>query len=190
MAHEIAQHDAVVAVFTHHPDAEAAVRKLAGSSFDMAHFSIVGKGYHTEEKVIGFYNVGDRMKFWGKNGAFWGGIWSLFFGGVFLTIPVIGHVMVLGHLAAMVVAAIEGAILVGGLSALGAALYSIGIPKDSVIQYEEAVKADGFLVVAHGSADEMARAKAILETANPARLDMHKGVKSPAPTDHSAHATT
>ena len=185
MAHDVAQHDAVVAVFIHHPDAEAAVRKLAGSGFDMTHFSIVGKGYHTEEKVVGFYNVGDRMKFWGKNGAFWGGIWSLFFGGVFLTIPVIGHVMVLGHLAAMVVAAIEGAILLGGLSALGAALFSIGIPKDSVIQYEEAVKADGFLVVAHGSSDEMARAKAILETANPSRIDMHEGVKTPAPTDHS-----
>ena len=190
MAHEIGHHDAVVAVFSQHTDADAAVRKLAGSGFDMTHFSIVGKGYHTEEKVVGFYNMGDRMKFWGKNGAFWGGLWSLFFGGVFLTIPVIGHVMVLGHLAAMVVAAIEGAILIGGLSALGAALYSIGIPKDSVIQYEEAVKANGFLVVAHGSTVDMTKAKAILETANPTRLDMHEGVKSPASTEHAAHATT
>jgi hypothetical protein len=142
--------DAVVAVFPHHQDAEVAVRKLAGDGFDMTHFSIVGKGYHTEEKVVGFYNAGDRIKLWGKNGAFWGGLWSLFFGGVFLTIPVIGHIMVLGHLAAMVIAAIEGAVLVGGLSAIGAALYGIGIPKDSVIRYEEAIKADGFLVVAHG----------------------------------------
>jgi hypothetical protein len=49
--------------------------------------------------IIGFYNLGDRVKFWGKNGAFWGGIWSLFFGGVFLTIPVLGSVMVLGQMA-------------------------------------------------------------------------------------------
>ena len=85
--------------------------------------------------------------------------------------------MVLGHLATMVVAAVEGAILVGGLSALGAALFSIGIPKDSVIQYEEAVKADGFLVVAHGSTEEMARSKAILESSNPTRIDLHENVK-------------
>ena len=177
MGNQPEQNDAVVAEFAHHRDAEDAVRKLASGGFDMTHFSIVGHGFHSEEKVVGFYNMGDRIKFWGKNGAFWGGVWSLFFGGIFLTIPVIGPVMVLGHLATMVVAAVEGAILVGGLSALGAALFSIGIPKDSVIQYEEAVKTDGFLVVAHGSTDEMARSKAILESSNPTRIDLHENVK-------------
>ena len=177
MKNQLEQQDAVVAVFAHHRDAEDAIRKLAGDGYDMTHFSIVGQGFHTEETVVGFYNIGDRIKFWGKNGAFWGGIWSLFVGGIFLTIPVIGPVMVLGHLAAMVVAAVEGAILVGGLSALGAALFSIGIPKDSVIQYEETVKTDGFLVVAHGSADEMARSKAIIESSNPTRVDLHENVK-------------
>ena len=187
MTHESTQHDAVVAVFTLHTDAEAAVRKLAGDGFDMTHFSIVGKGYHSEEKVIGFYNTGDRMKFWGKNGAIWGGIWSLFFGGAMLTVPVIGQVMVLGHLAAMVVAAVEGAILVGGVSALGAALFSIGIPKDSVLQYEQAVKTDGFLVVGHGAVDEMTRAKVVLDASNPKRLDVHEGMKTPVPVEPSAN---
>jgi hypothetical protein len=176
MKSQTEQQDAVVAVFAHHRDAEDAVRKLASGGFDMTHFSIVGQGFHSDEKVVGFYTTGDRIKFWGKNGAFWGGIWSLFFGGIFLTIPVIGPVMVLGHLAAMVVAAVEGAILVGGLSALGAALFSIGIPKDSVIEYEETVKTDRYLVVAHGSADEMARAKAVLESSNPTRIDLHENV--------------
>jgi hypothetical protein len=54
----------------------------------------------------------------------------------------------------MAISAVETAIMVGGLSALGAALYSIGIPKDSVIQYEAAVKADSFLVMAHGTPAE------------------------------------
>ena len=131
--------NAIVAVFTHHSDAETAVRKLAHDGFDMKHFSIVGKGYHSEEKVIGFYNADDRIKFWGKNGAIWGGLWSLFFGGLMVTMPVVGPVMVLGHLASMVFAGIEGAVVIGGLSALGAALVSIGFPKDSVVQYEEAL---------------------------------------------------
>jgi hypothetical protein len=189
MEHNTAQQNAVVAVFKRHEDAEDAVRKLASGGFDMTHFSIVGQGYHSEEKVVGFYNIGDRIKFWGKNGAFWGGIWSLFFGGIFLTIPMVGPVMVLGHLAGMVVAAVEGAVLVGGLSALGAALFSIGIPKDSVIQYEQAVKTDGYLVVAHGSADEMAKSKAILESSNPTRIDLHENVRAQAPAHvHAAAA--
>jgi hypothetical protein len=180
MTQQTTSDEAVVAVFLRHQDAESAVRKLASDGLDMTHFSIVGKGYHTEEKVVGFYNAGDRIKLWGQKGAFWGGIWSLFFGGVFLTIPVIGHIMILGHLAAMVIAAIEGAVLVGGLSAIGAALYGIGIPKDSVMRYEEAIKADGFLVVAHGPATEMARAKTIFEANNPTSVDVHAGLTASA----------
>ncbi len=57
-------------------------------------------------------------------------------------------------------------------------LASIGIPKDSVIEYEQAVKTDGFRVVAHGSADEMARSKAILEASNPTRIDLRENVKA------------
>ena len=89
--------DTVIAVFADHPAAETAVKKLTADGFEMKNFSVVGKGYHTEEKVVGFYNVGDRIKFWGTRGAFWGGLWGLFFGGLFMTIPVVGHVIVLGY---------------------------------------------------------------------------------------------
>jgi hypothetical protein len=167
-----------------HSAADSAVKKLTAAGFEMKNLSVVGKGYHSDEKVIGFYNAGDRVKFWGARGAFWGGLWGLFFGGLFMTIPIVGHVVVLGYLVAMAVSAIESAVVVGGLSALGAALFSIGVPKDSVIQYETAVKADGFLVMAHGSAEEMARAKSILATANPSRLDMHLGADVAVSSDH------
>ena len=173
--------DSVIAVFADHPAAETAVKKLIAAGFEMKNLSVVGKGYHTDEKVVGFYNIGDRVKFWGTRGAFWGGFWGLFFGGLFMAIPFVGHVVVLGYLATIVIAGIENAVLVGGLSALGAALYSIGVPKDSVIQYETALKTDSFLVMAHGSPEEMARAKTILGAVNPSRLDVHAGVKMPEP---------
>ena len=153
----------------------------------MKNLSVVGKGYHSEEKVVGFYNAGDRVKFWGTRGAFWGGLWGWFLGGLFMTTPV-GHVVVLGYLAAAAISAVETAVMVGGMSAFGAALFSIGIPKNSVIDYEAAVKADGFLVMARGAAEEVARAKAILGTANPSRLDVHAGVKGTEPLEHPVHA--
>jgi hypothetical protein len=98
----------------------------------------------------------------------------MFFGGLFLTVPILGHVVVLGYLAAIVVSAVESAVLVGGLSALGAALYSIGIPKDSVLDYETAVSADGYLVLARGTAEEVERAKTILQNVEPSRIDIHE----------------
>jgi heat induced stress protein YflT len=165
--------NSVIAVFADHPAAETAVRKLADAGIDIKHLSIVGKGYHSDEKITGFYNTGDRIKFWGTRGAFWGGLWGWFLGAVFLTIPVIGHVVILGYLAAAAISAAEGAIVVGGLSALSAALYSTGIPKDSVLNYETAVQADKFLVLARGSTEEMTRAKGILATFSPESVDLH-----------------
>lgn len=173
--------DSVIAVFGDHPAAEAAVKKLNAAGFEMKNISIVGKGYHTDEKVVGFYNTGDRVKFWGTRGAFWGGFWGLFLGGMFMAIPVIGHVVVLGYLAAIVASGIENAVMVGGLSALGAALYSIGVPKDSVLQYETTLKTDRFLVMAHGPEAEIARAKTILGTVNPSSIEVYKGVKTATP---------
>ncbi len=167
------QDDAVVAVFADHAEADAAVKKLATDGFAMKHLSLIGKGYHTEETVAGFYNVGDRVKFWGSRGAFWGGMWGLFFGGLFLTVPIVGHVIVLGYLAVTAISALESAVVVGGLSAIGAAIASIGIPKDSVMQYETAIKADDFLVMAHGSQNEVERARGILATTHPKQLEMH-----------------
>ncbi len=175
--------DTTIAVFKDHQSAEAAVKELASSGFEMKNLSVVGKGYHTEEKVIGFYNVGDRIKFWGSRGAYWGGLWGLFFSGLFMTIPIVGHVVVLGYLAAAAVSAVEGAVVTGGLSALGAALYSAGIPKNSVLQYEAEVKADGFLVMAHGSAEEMARAKKILSSSDASHIEVHNSLQ----TDEPAH---
>jgi len=164
--------ESIVAIFNDHQSAEAAVKKLADARFDIKSLSVVGKGFHTEEKVTGFYSTGDRVRFWGTRGAFWGGLWSLFLGGLFVTIPVVGQVVVLGSLAAVALATLESAVIVGGVSALGAALYSIGIPKDSVIAYEAALKADSFMVVAQGTAAEIARAKDILASGNPVRLDV------------------
>ena len=180
--------DTVIAVFADHPAAEAAVKKLAASGFEMKDLSLVGKGYHSEEKVVGFYSAGDRIKFWGTRGAFWGGFWGFFLGGLFMTVPVVGHIVVLGYLASVVISGIETAVMVGGLSALGAALYSIGVPKNSVIDYEFALKANSFLVMAHGPAAEMARARTILGTTNPSRLDIHTSTNAAEQQRELAHA--
>jgi len=72
--------NSVVAIYHTHTDADRAVKELQRGGVDMHKLSIVGKGYHTDEQVVGYYNTGDRMKYWGKVGAFWGGFWALLFG--------------------------------------------------------------------------------------------------------------
>src|SRR5271168_856019 len=144
--------DIVVATYNTHTDAEQSVKELQKAGFDMKKLSIVARNPHAEEHVVGFYNAGDRIKHWGKRGAFWGSIWGMLFGAAFFAIPGLGPVLVAGPLVAWIVAALEGAAVVGGVSAVGAGLIGIGIPKDSVVQYELALKTDKFLLMVHGTA--------------------------------------
>ncbi len=167
--------NAAVAVYNVHTEAENAIKELQKAGIDMKKLSIIGRDYHAEENVVGYYNAGDRMKFWGKLGAFWGGLWGLLFGSALFFIPGVGHVVALGPVGGMIVGALENAIIVGGLSALGAGLYSIGIPKDSVIKYETAVKADKFLVLVHGTEEDARKAKEILDTTNAQEVSVHQG---------------
>jgi len=114
-----------VAVFKSHLEAESAINELQKSGFDMNKLSIIGRDYHTDEHVVGYYNAGDRVKYSGKLGALWGGFWGLLFGSAFFVIPGIGPLLFAGPIVSYVVSAMEGAVVVGGLGALAAGLYSM-----------------------------------------------------------------
>jgi hypothetical protein len=164
--------DAVIAVYPDNAALEEAVKELRRSGIDLKKLSIAGKDFYSDQQVVGYYTAGDRMKYWGKMGAFWGGLWGLF-GAAFLWVPGVGPLLAAGPLAAWIVDALEGAVVVGGLSALGAGLYSIGIPKDSSVKYETAIKAGRYLLLWHGAAAESTRAREILSTTKQVELSGH-----------------
>jgi uncharacterized membrane protein len=168
------KNNSIVAIYKSHTAAEAAIKELQQSGFDMKKLSVVGRDEHTDEHVVGYYNTGDRMKHWGKLGAFWGGIWGMLFGSAFFLIPGVGPLLVAGPLVSWIVGALEGAIVVGGLSAIGAGLYSLGIPKDSILRYETALKTGKFVLIAHGSMDDITHAKEILNRTKPETLEHHQ----------------
>ena len=169
----MSEKNSVVAIFESHNQAEDAVRELQKSGFDMKKLSIVGKDYHTDEHVVGYYNTGDRMMYWGKMGAFWGGLWGMLFGSAFFIVPGVGPLLVAGPLVAWIVGALEGAVVTGGITALGAALVSIGVPENSVLQYEANVKAGKFLLILHGTPEEVERAKERLDNTQATEATVH-----------------
>lgn len=169
----MSEKNSIVAIFESHYQAEDAVRELQKSGVDMTKLSIVGRDYHSDEHVVGYYNAGDRMMYWGKLGAFWGGLWTMLFGSAFFLVPGVGPLLVAGPLVAWIVGVLEGAAVVGGLSALGAALASIGIPKDSILQYEASLKAGKFLLILHATTEEVERAKDRLDDTQAAETAIH-----------------
>ncbi len=161
-------HPVMAALYDTHEQAEHAVKKLQHQGYDMQQLSIVGRDYHSEENVVGYYNMGDRMLKWGGNGAFWGSIWGMLFGSAFILIPGVGPLLLAGPLVGMLVGALEGAVVVGGVSALGAALASLGIPDDTIVEYETEIKVGKYMLLAHGTPAEVERAREILGVASTA----------------------
>jgi uncharacterized membrane protein len=164
-----------VAIYQNHHDAEQAIQELQKSGFDMKKLSVIGKDYQTEENVIGFYNIGDRMAIWGKLGLFWGAVWGLLFGSAFLIIPNIGPVVIAGPLVARIIGALETALITGGISALVGGLTSIGIPENSALRYEVALKSNKFLLIVHGTEDEASYARSLLAKNKAEETAVHLG---------------
>ncbi len=173
------QDHSTVAIYPSHLQAESAIKALQATGFDMRKLSIVGTHFQTQEHAIGFYNTGDRMQFWGANGAFWGGLWGSLFGSALFFIPIVGPLFVLGPLVGWIAGALEGAAIGGSVGILGAALVGAGVPENSVVSYETEVKAGSFLVLAHGTADEIERARSILRN-GASRVDAHPPAARPS----------
>jgi hypothetical protein len=166
-----------VAVFDRYQDAETAIRELQRGGFDMKKLSIVGRDYHTEEHAVGFYNAGDRVRYWGKHGAFWGFVFGILFAPAFFFIPGVGPILTGGIIGSLLMGTLEGAAvgaaLGGGATALAAALTNLGAPKDSVIRYEADLKANKLLLVASGTTAEVERARTILVGTKMGQVQVH-----------------
>ena len=152
----------IVHVSSTHVEAAEAIRLLSRSGLDVKNLSLIGKGYHSEEHPVGFYAAGDRIKSWGGVGAFWGGVWGFLLAPAVFLLPGLGLIAMAGPVVSALGGALEGAVVVGGLSAVGGALTQIGIPKDQMIKYETALKADKYVLMVHGSTEELERARSVL----------------------------
>ena len=147
---------AVVAVCNTHTEVEAAINALKQAAFNVKKLSIVGKDYHTDKHVVGYYNTGDdHMKYWGT------------------AVRGIGPVLIAGPLLGWVIGALEETVVAGGLTAIGAALNNLGIPKDRVLNYETALRSSKFILMAHGTAEEVAHAQRIIQTKRARSIDTH-----------------
>ncbi len=181
--------DSLLCVSRTHADAEKAIRCLSTSGIDMTRLSLIGRGYHSEEHPLGFYTAKEKVRAWGGVGAFWGGLWGLLLAPAVFMLPGFGLVAMGGPVVAALFAALEGAVLVGGASAIGAALTMIGVPKELVIKYETALKAEKYVLVMHGVSADIVRAREILRdcgaSSDSLRVpDLHRAprhIAAPAP---------
>src|SRR5262245_22738599 len=169
----MAQDSSVVGTYAHIDQAEEAVQKLGQGGFPIQHVSIIAKDLGTEKKIHGFVTPCDVAKSSAKTGAWLGGIFGLLVGAAFLWVPGVGPMVVAGSLSAALMGGVEGALAGAALGGILSGLAAWGISKQHILKYEEVVKAGKFLVVAHGTADEVKKAQGILSGTGAAELTAH-----------------
>ncbi|MBZ5582343.1 MAG: permease [Acidobacteriia bacterium] len=148
--------NAAVAICDSHVEAQEAIERLCQAGFDAAKMSVAGGEEHSPGRLFGCYGEQGRVAHRGSSGAFWTGLWERLSGWALFAGSESGPILIAGPLAGWVAAALDNEPIFGGLSAFAAGLYSLGIPRDAVRTYEEAVRAGKFLVMFHGTASELA----------------------------------
>jgi len=152
-----------VQVYSHLDEAEAAVKKLGEGGFPIQHVSIIAKDLGTEKKVHGFVTSCDVAKSTARTGAWVGGIFGLLVGAAFIWVPGVGPLVVAGSLASALLGSLEGAVSGATITGLLGWLTTLGISKEHILKYEESVRAGKYLVIAHGTPDDIAKAERILK---------------------------
>lgn len=151
-----------IAVIDDHQQVKSVLDGLLDSGFNAAQISVVGKDHPDDKHIHGYVTTGEKMKFWGGQGAFWGGIIGMLAGAGFMFVPGIGPLIVAGPLVSIIAGGVEGAVGLAGIEALFAGLLHLGFSKDGLAEFEKELKAGKSLVIVHGDADEVSRAKEVL----------------------------
>ncbi|MGB9680116.1 MAG: general stress protein [Minisyncoccia bacterium] len=165
----------VVAIYGTMEAAEGAVKDLIEKGYPANQLSIVAQDLTSEEKVHGFITTGDVAKTGAGTGAWVGGIFGLLVGAGFFWVPAVGPILVVGSLASVLLGGIEGAVAGGAGGGLLGALVGWGVSRKHILKYEEKLKGGKYLVIAHGSDDDVAKAKGMLQETKPEELEEHKG---------------
>jgi len=160
----MASENVTVAIYETPGEAAWALQELREAGFDVRNLSVAGKDSGAGQSAVCYYRTGGEVRYLGELGSFWNCLWEQLPGCAMLTVPGLGPVLVAGPLADWIVVALENASIFSGLTGIGAGLYSIGIPKEAVAEYEAALANNKYLLIAHGRAGEVADAKRVLRS--------------------------
>ena len=138
--------------------AEQGIEKLQIQAFNMKTVSILSKGFQNEAHPLGLYISGEQLHFMGIQATFWESLWSRLNGASFFWLPDFGPIAAAGPIVSLLVQVQESIEVGGGFNVLVEALFNMGIPRDSIIDYEKAVKAGKIMFIVHGMRTDAERA--------------------------------
>jgi hypothetical protein len=136
----------------HH--AEDAIKTLKKNGYDITKLSIIGMDCYTEQNVLGYHNIYDRMEKWSVTGLFAICLSGLIFG----TLLFFNLIVRLPYLRIPIIAA---CVIILILSIIP--LMTLAISKNTSIKYHTQIKARKFMLCANETAAEIDKMRVLLQ---------------------------
>lgn len=171
----------LIGLFEDEKSADRAVRQLIDRDYPMDQISMLGRPHGIGDDPLGVYyhTVGERMKGWGKLGAFWGGLWGLLAGaaGMFV-LPGLGPILAAGPVVEALAGAAAGAAAAGGAMAAGGAVSHLavalrtqGIPEEKLDHLHQAIKEGHYVLLMRCGKDDCPDFRHALSATHPREMD-------------------
>lgn len=147
-----------IGIFHNHDDVLHAVKMLKNNDYDTHRLSIIGQGEVVEDDIK-VYSASTAMKTSTTFGGVLGSLLGVFTGMGLLAVPGMGVLFMAGALYGAVGGLSMG--LIGG--GLVGAFTAIGIGKEGVADYEKHLSMGKYLLLCHGTKEEVEEAEAIMK---------------------------
>ncbi|VAW74574.1 hypothetical protein MNBD_GAMMA15-2027 [hydrothermal vent metagenome] len=168
----MSERNCCVAIYSAHQEVEATLDALHRQGCDLRSVSLIGKGIRDSGQSFAYYGSVGGVQFDGEHGEFWNrvsrmlGPTACFWGGGY------GPYAAVGSIVAVLIDG-DGLTITGGLRALGAALYALGVPGNNALRYEVMVGEGSLLLVVHGNRAEVEQASDTIASTDGVEMAVH-----------------
>jgi len=153
-----------ILIYTIYEDVWQAVKKLQAQKINMAAVSVVGNANPQEEQIVGL-RTNDRYKnLTAMQAAFWQNMLGILDGELFFVDPEFDSLSAVGAIVPLLVKKNDDVDILGQFGVLAAALFSMGVPENSVRQYEAEINAGNILLIVNSKPTEVERSCEILHS--------------------------
>jgi len=158
-----------ILVYENDQDVSLAIEQLQKQQFNLKTVSIVGNGNtafdsSAENRHLGIYVLDEMIQLQSKKGGLWEDMWLKFSDRLLFLLPNFGALVAMGPIVRMMVETYDDLDIRSNLSVLGAALLGMGVPRDSIKQYEEELKAGKFFLMVNAVRSEVEHCSHILHS--------------------------
>ncbi|VAW97739.1 hypothetical protein MNBD_GAMMA21-2946 [hydrothermal vent metagenome] len=144
-----------IVVYSETDVVEQAIDELQVTGYNFRQLSVMGGGHDMKTCLPGLYRTEGNVCLLGPQADFWNTLCDHFNGIAYYWDHDFGSLMLAGQMIDLLTHEMPNVDIVDGFSLFGSTLFMLGVPRDSIKEYESAIKAEKTLLLFHGDSKDV-----------------------------------